>query len=82
MDTGRGSVRLRQNTPESPHKQAPALGNTIRGALRGRTHFFGASRGGRVFELAGVIIIFLVAVFVIGWFVGRLRERGRRDRRE
>jgi hypothetical protein len=28
---------------------------------------------------SGVIIIFLVAVFVIGWFVGRLHERRRRE---
>jgi len=28
--------------------------------------------GGRLFSL-GVIIAFLLAVFVIGWFIGRLR---------
>jgi hypothetical protein len=31
---------------------------------------------------SGVIIIFLVAVFVIGWLVGRLHERGRSDHGE
>jgi hypothetical protein len=31
---------------------------------------------------SGVIVIFLVAVFVIGWFVGRLHERGRSERGE
>jgi hypothetical protein len=31
---------------------------------------------------AGVIIIFLVAVFVVGWFVGRLHVRRRRQRGE
>ena len=30
----------------------------------------------------GVIIAFLLAVFVIGWFVGRLRERRRGQRGE
>ena len=30
----------------------------------------------------GVVITFLVAVFVIGWFVGRLHERRRRQRGE
>ena len=30
----------------------------------------------------GVVITFLVAVFVIGWFVGRLYERRRRQRGE
>jgi hypothetical protein len=30
----------------------------------------------------GVIIAFGVAVFVIGWFVGRLHERRRRRREE
>jgi Flp pilus assembly protein TadB len=30
----------------------------------------------------GVITIFLVAVFVIGWFVGRMHERRRRERGE
>ncbi len=30
----------------------------------------------------GVIITFLVAVFVIGWFIGQLRERRRRQRGE
>jgi hypothetical protein len=30
----------------------------------------------------GVAITFLVAVFVIGWFVGRLHERRRRGREE
>jgi uncharacterized membrane protein len=44
--------------------------------------------GGTAFVLAyvlvstGVIITFLVAVFVIGWFVGRLHERRRRQREE
>jgi cytochrome c biogenesis protein CcdA len=30
----------------------------------------------------GVAITFLVAVFVVGWFVGRLHERRRRQRDE
>ena len=30
----------------------------------------------------GVIIAFLLAVFVIGWFIGRLRERRRGQRGE
>jgi biotin transporter BioY len=30
----------------------------------------------------GVIIAFLLAAFVIGWFVGRLRERRRGERGE
>jgi biotin transporter BioY len=30
----------------------------------------------------GVIIAFLLAVFVIGWFIGRLRERCRGQRGE
>jgi hypothetical protein len=30
----------------------------------------------------GVIITFLLAVFVIGWFIGRLRERRRGQRGE
>jgi hypothetical protein len=31
---------------------------------------------------AGVIIIFLVVVFVVGWFIGRLQERRRGQRGE
>jgi len=30
----------------------------------------------------GVIIAFLLAAFVIGWFIGRLRERRRGQRAE
>ena len=30
----------------------------------------------------GVIIAFLLAMFVIGWFIGRLRERRRDSARE
>jgi biotin transporter BioY len=30
----------------------------------------------------GVIIAFLLAAFVIGWFIGRLRERRRGQREE
>jgi hypothetical protein len=30
----------------------------------------------------GVIITFLAVVFVIGWFIGRRRERGRGQRGE
>jgi biotin transporter BioY len=30
----------------------------------------------------GVIIAFLLAAFVIGWFIGRLHERRRRRRAE
>ena len=30
----------------------------------------------------GVIIAFLLAAFVIGWFIGRLRQRGREQRGE
>jgi biotin transporter BioY len=44
--------------------------------------------GGTAFVLAyllvstGVIIAFLLAAFVIGWFIGRLHERRRRRRAE
>ena len=43
---------------------------------------------GTVFVLAyvlvsvGVIIAFLLALFVIGWFIGRLRQRRRGQRGE
>jgi biotin transporter BioY len=30
----------------------------------------------------GVIIAFLLAAFVIGWFIGRLRQRRHREQRE
>ena len=44
--------------------------------------------GGTVIVLAyvlvsmGVIVAFLLAVLVIGWFIGRLHERRSRRRRE
>ena len=30
----------------------------------------------------GVLIVFLLAAFVIGWFIGRLRQRRREQRAE
>jgi biotin transporter BioY len=35
-----------------------------------------------VFVSMGVIIAFLLAAFVIGWFIGRLRQRRREQRGE
>ena len=35
-----------------------------------------------VFVGVCVIVAFLLAAFVIGWFIGRLRQRGREQRGE
>ena len=35
-----------------------------------------------VFVSMGVIIAFLLAAFVVGWFIGRLRQRCREQRGE